>query len=46
MKTCGQAGSVAASYAIEHYGTQKHVFTMESFEERYKRAYAEEVRLG
>lgn len=44
-KMCGQIGSVAASYAIETYGTQAHVFTKQEFCERYHRAYNEDLNL-
>lgn len=43
LKTCGQAGSVAATYAVEHYGTQNHLFTLEEFEKRYKETYREKL---
>lgn len=39
LKTCGQIGSVAAAYAIEHYGTQNHAFTIEEFRKRYEGVY-------
>lgn len=45
LKTCGQIGSVAASYAIESYGTQAHKFTMEEFGERYEKTYGEKLVL-
>jgi adenosine kinase len=45
LKTCGQVGSVAAAYAIEHYGTQHHTFTREEFESRYKETYGEPLTL-
>ena len=45
LKTCAQMGSVAASYAIETYGTQEHAFTKEEFGERYKKTYGEELIL-
>ncbi|MBI2990101.1 MAG: carbohydrate kinase family protein [Candidatus Magasanikbacteria bacterium] len=44
LKTCGQAGSVAASYAIEQYGTQNHSFTIDEFSQRYKDAYKENFK--
>ncbi len=44
-KTCGQIGSVAASYAIETYGTQEHAFTTEEFVQRYKKAFNEDIAL-
>ncbi|MDO8509974.1 MAG: carbohydrate kinase family protein [bacterium] len=44
-KTCGQMGSVAASYAIEEYGTQI-TFTKEEFCERYEKNYNEKIVLS
>lgn len=44
-KTCGQMGSVAASYAIENYGTQEHEFTKSDFCDRYERTYKEKISL-
>jgi len=46
LKTCAQIGSVAASYAIEVYGTQEHHFTMDEFNARYKNTYASELILS
>src|SRR3989338_10588318 len=43
LKTCAQIGSVAASYAIETYGTQEHRFTMNEFEDRYQKTYQEKL---
>lgn len=31
FKTCGKYGAVAATYAVEHYGTQNHSFTKDEF---------------
>lgn len=45
LKTCGQMGSVAASYAIETFGTQEHAFTRKEFCNRYIKTYGEELRL-
>lgn len=39
LPTCGQVGSVAATYAIEHYGTQNHTFTLAEFCQRYQDEY-------
>lgn len=41
LKVCGQMGSVAASFAIERYGTINHSFTLEEFRKRYKDTYTE-----
>jgi adenosine kinase len=45
LETCGCMGSVAASFAIERYGTIKHSFTIGEFEERYREAYSEKLKL-
>jgi len=42
---CGQMGSVAASFAVEHYGTQNHTFTTESFAKRYANTYSSHPNL-
>ena len=42
-KVCAQMGSVAASYAIETYGTQEHKFTQEEFCDRYQKAFNEKL---
>ncbi len=44
LETCGKVGSVAATYAIEEYGTQNHHFTLSEFGERYQKAYGEELK--
>ncbi|PIZ94555.1 MAG: carbohydrate kinase family protein [Candidatus Magasanikbacteria bacterium CG_4_10_14_0_2_um_filter_37_12] len=44
-QTCGQVGSVASTYAIEHYGTQNHTFTLKEFSDRYKNTYEETIDL-
>ncbi|MEK7212838.1 MAG: carbohydrate kinase family protein [Patescibacteria group bacterium] len=45
LKICGQMGSVAASYAIETYGTQEHAFTKQEFCDRYEKTYGEKLEL-
>ncbi|PLX28184.1 carbohydrate kinase family protein [Candidatus Parcubacteria bacterium] len=45
LKTCGQMASVAATYAVEHYGTVNHTYTMEEFEKRYENTYGEPISL-
>lgn len=45
LQTCGQLGSVTASYAIERYGTQEHKFTKRQFTKRYKETYNKEIKL-
>lgn len=46
LETCGRMGSVAAVYAVEHYGTQNHDFVLADFEKRYKETYGTEVQLS
>jgi adenosine kinase len=35
----GRLGAMAATYAIEHVGTQRHSFTIEDFAARYEQAF-------
>lgn len=39
LQTCGQMGAIAASFAIEHYGSQEHKFTIKEFKSRYRQTY-------
>ncbi|MCL5438784.1 MAG: PfkB family carbohydrate kinase [Patescibacteria group bacterium] len=39
LKTSGQMGSVAASFAVEKYGTQEHFYTIAQFKNRYRKTY-------
>ncbi len=39
LKTCGQMGSVASAFAIEHYGTQEHFYTKQQFAQRYRQNF-------
>ena len=36
IEECARMGSVCASFAVECYGTQDYMFSLEEFEERYK----------
>jgi len=45
LQMCAQMGSVAASFAIEQYGTQEHKWTKKEFTERYRQAYGDLVNL-
>lgn len=45
LKTCGQIASVAATYAVERYGTQNHEFTLKEFAQRYEETYEEKISL-
>jgi len=46
LETCGQTASVAATYAVEKYGTVNHNYTLEEFKKRYKETYDEEIELN
>lgn len=39
LKTSAQIGSVAASFAVEKYGTQEHVYSLAEFNTRYRQAF-------
>jgi adenosine kinase len=41
LETAARMGAVAATYAIENYGTQEHNYTYEDFTERYKLNFGE-----
>ncbi|HTZ17303.1 MAG TPA: carbohydrate kinase family protein [Dissulfurispiraceae bacterium] len=41
--TAAKIGAVAATYAIEKYGTQEHHFSYEEFRERYRTNFGEEL---
>lgn len=45
LRMCARLGSVAASFAIEKYGTQEHNFSHREFTRRYKTSYKEDVKL-
>lgn len=45
LKTCGQMGAVAGAYAVEHYGTQEHMYTPAEFAKRYRQAYGSLLKL-
>ncbi len=45
LGTCGQMGALAASYCLEHTGTQGHNFTVEEFIERYRHLFDDESKL-
>lgn len=40
-ETCGRVGAVAATYAVEKFGTQNHFFTPEEFRSRYQETFGE-----
>jgi len=41
LETSAKMGAVAATYAIENYGTQEHSYTYEEFVERYRSNFGE-----
>lgn len=43
LQTAGRMGSVAASFAIEKYGTQEHTYTVEQFLKRYENSFGEKL---
>lgn len=45
LQTCGQLGSVTASYAVSCYGTQEHKFTKRQFTKLYKNEYNKQIEL-
>lgn len=45
LETCGRVGAVAATYAIEHYGTQNHFFTLPEFKKRYHETFGAELTI-
>jgi adenosine kinase len=40
-QTCGQMGALAATYCMEHRGTQNHKYTLEEFALRYRGCFNE-----
>lgn len=45
LKTCAQLGAVVASFAIEHVGTQEHLFTHEDVNARHQAAFNDSLPL-
>ncbi|OGY89402.1 MAG: hypothetical protein A2458_01360 [Candidatus Kerfeldbacteria bacterium RIFOXYC2_FULL_38_9] len=41
LEHCGKIASLAATYAVEHYGTQEHNYTFAQFCERYQENFSE-----
>lgn len=39
LQTCGQMGSIAASFAVEQYGCQEHRYSKKQFQDRYRQTY-------
>jgi adenosine kinase len=45
LKTCGQMGSLAASFAVEVYGTQEYSYTLSDFQNRYRQTFNSLLKL-
>lgn len=45
LQTCGQIGATAASFAVEHFGTQEQIYTLQEFEDRYRQTYDSLLKL-
>lgn len=45
LHTCGQMGAVAASFTVEHFGTQEHAFSIKDFQNRYSKSFGSLVKL-
>ena len=41
LETSAKMGAVAATYAIEKYGTQEHCFSYDDFSQRYRSNFGE-----
>jgi adenosine kinase len=46
LQTCGQMGSLAAAYSLEHPGGTSHTFSIEEFQTRYKKTFKHKLRLS
>lgn len=45
LLTCGQMGSVAGSYAVGHYGTQEHTYSIKQFQNTFRQIYGNLIKL-
>lgn len=45
LATSAQMGATAGSFAVEHFGTQEHKFTVQEFEKRYGQTYGDLIKL-
>lgn len=43
LKTCGELGALSAVYAVEHYGTQNHYYSLREFKNRFNYNYHYEI---
>lgn len=45
VEQSGRVGALAATYAIEHYGTQQHSFSKAQFAKRYYQSFKEKITI-
>ncbi len=45
LETCGKMGALAATYCLEHPGSQGHAFDLAAFSERYQQIFGEPLGL-
>lgn len=45
IQTSAQMGSVAGSFAVEHFGAQEHTFTLKEFSNRYRHSFGDLLKL-
>jgi adenosine kinase len=45
FQTCGQMGSIASVFSLEHYGTQEYAFSKQEFEKRYRQNFKTLLKL-
>ena len=41
LASAARLGATAASFCVEHFGTQEHYFTMDEFLKRHREAYCD-----
>jgi adenosine kinase len=46
LETCGRMGALAATYCLEHKGTQNHAYTIAEFLARYEEQFGKTDRLS
>jgi len=45
LETCGRVGALAATYCLEHPGSQGHTFDLRTFASRYREVYGQALDL-
>ncbi len=45
VEQAGRVGALAATYAIEHYGTQQHSFSKAQFQKRYHQSFKQKITI-